>query len=50
MLARLDPRFLDRLWFPLGAQTKDETRAEAERAGLAAARTRREPGSVLPRR
>ena len=38
MLARLDPRFLDRLWFPLGSQTKDETRAEAERAGLTAAR------------
>ncbi len=38
MLARLDPRFLDRLWFPLGDQTKDETRAEAERHGLAAAR------------
>ena len=38
MLARLDPRFLDRLWFPLGDQTKEETRAEAERAGLAAAR------------
>jgi len=38
MLARLDPRFLDRVWFPLGAQTKSETRAEAERAGLAAAR------------
>jgi tRNA-specific 2-thiouridylase len=37
MLARLDPRFLERLWFPLGAQTKDETRAEAARAGLAAA-------------
>ena len=38
MLARLDPRFLHRLWFPLGTQTKDETRAEAERAGLSAAR------------
>jgi tRNA-uridine 2-sulfurtransferase len=38
MLARLDPRFLERLWFPLGEQTKAETRAEAERAGLAAAR------------
>src|SRR5580765_8507214 len=37
MLARLDPRFLDRLWFPLGEQGKDETRAEAERAGLEAA-------------
>jgi tRNA-specific 2-thiouridylase len=38
MLARLDPRFLSRLWFPLGSQTKAETRAEAERAGLAVAR------------
>jgi tRNA-specific 2-thiouridylase len=38
MLARVDPRVLDRIWFPLGDQTKDETRAEAERAGLAAAR------------
>jgi tRNA-specific 2-thiouridylase len=34
MLARLDPRFLDRLWFPLGKQGKDETRAEATQAGL----------------
>jgi tRNA-uridine 2-sulfurtransferase len=38
MLARLDPRFLDRVWFPLGEQTKAETRAQAEAAGLAAAR------------
>ena len=38
MLARLDPRVLDRIWFPLGEQTKDETRAEAARAGLAVAR------------
>jgi tRNA-specific 2-thiouridylase len=38
MLARLEPRLLDRVWFPLGDQLKDETRAEAERAGLAAAR------------
>jgi tRNA-specific 2-thiouridylase len=37
MLGRLDPRFLGRLWFPLGEQTKTETRAEAEAAGLAAA-------------
>ncbi|TMM05022.1 MAG: tRNA 2-thiouridine(34) synthase MnmA [Actinobacteria bacterium] len=37
MLARLDPRFLDRIWFPLGEQTKEETRAEAARAGLAVA-------------
>jgi tRNA-specific 2-thiouridylase len=34
MLARLDPRFLDRLWFPLGEQSKDDTRAEAAGAGL----------------
>ena len=38
MLARLDPRHLDRLWFPLGEQTKEETRAEAERAGLSVSR------------
>ena len=38
MLAKLDPRLLKRIWFPLGEQTKDETRAEAERAGLAASR------------
>jgi tRNA-specific 2-thiouridylase len=37
MLARVDPRLLDRIWFPLGEQTKEETRAEAARAGLAAA-------------
>jgi tRNA-uridine 2-sulfurtransferase len=34
MLARLDPAELDRVLFPLGEQTKDETRAEAHRAGL----------------
>ena len=38
MLARLDPRHLDRIWFPLGDQSKAETRLEAERAGLAVAR------------
>jgi tRNA-specific 2-thiouridylase len=37
MLARLDPRRLDRVWFPLGEQTKVETRAEADEAGLEAA-------------
>jgi tRNA-specific 2-thiouridylase len=37
MLARLDPRVLHRLWFPLGEQSKAETRAEAHRAGLEAA-------------
>jgi len=37
MLGRLDPALLDRIEFPLGEQTKDETRAEAARAGLAVA-------------
>jgi tRNA-uridine 2-sulfurtransferase len=37
MLARLEPGVLDRIWFPLGEQGKAETRAEAARAGLAAA-------------
>jgi tRNA-uridine 2-sulfurtransferase len=37
MLARLNPRFFDRLWFPLGDQTKEETRARARAAGLAVA-------------
>ena len=40
MLAHLDPRRLGRLALPLGDQTKEETRAEAERAGLAVARRR----------
>ena len=40
MLARVDPRLLERIWFPLGEQTKGETRAEAERAGLAVAARR----------
>ena len=38
MLARLDPGYLDRIWFPLGEQTKEETRGEAERAGLSVSR------------
>jgi tRNA-specific 2-thiouridylase len=38
MLATLSPPLLDRIAFPLGGQTKEETRAEAERAGLAVAR------------
>jgi tRNA-uridine 2-sulfurtransferase len=37
MLARVDPRVLPRLWFPLGDQGKPETRAEALAAGLEAA-------------
>jgi tRNA-specific 2-thiouridylase len=40
MLATLDSALLPRLWFPLGEQTKAETRAEAEAAGLSAARRR----------
>ena len=38
MLARLDPKHLERIWFPLGEQDKQTTRSEAARAGLAAAR------------
>jgi tRNA-uridine 2-sulfurtransferase len=38
MLAALDPRKLAHVSFPLGGQDKAATRAEAERAGLAAAR------------
>ena len=38
MLARLEPRLLAHVWFPLGDQQKEQTRAEAARAGLAAAR------------
>ena len=37
MLAGLDPAELESVWFPLGDQTKEETRAEAIRAGLDAA-------------
>jgi tRNA-specific 2-thiouridylase len=37
MLASLDPSKLARVAFPLGEQDKNATRAEAERAGLAAA-------------
>jgi tRNA-specific 2-thiouridylase len=38
MLAAVGPAFLERVRFPLGEQTKEETRAEAAAAGLAAAR------------
>jgi tRNA U34 2-thiouridine synthase MnmA/TrmU len=34
MLAKLDPRLLDRLSFPLGGLTKDAVRALAREAGL----------------
>jgi tRNA-uridine 2-sulfurtransferase len=37
MLARLAPHHLPHIRFPLGTQTKDETRVEAAAAGLAAA-------------
>jgi tRNA-specific 2-thiouridylase len=37
MLAQLSPAKLDRIAFPLGTQTKAQTRAEAKRAGLAVA-------------
>jgi tRNA-specific 2-thiouridylase len=38
MLAAVDPDLLARVRFPLGEQTKEETRAEATALGLAAAR------------
>src|SRR5256885_643826 len=38
MLARLDPKHLEHVWFPLGEQDKESTRTAAERAGLAVAR------------
>jgi len=37
MLASVDPALLGAVWFPLGESRKDEVRAEAARAGLAAA-------------
>jgi tRNA-uridine 2-sulfurtransferase len=37
MLASVDPALLGAVWFPLGESRKDEIRAEAARAGLAAA-------------
>ena len=40
MLASVPSEILDRCWFPLGGQTKAQTRAEAQAAGLAAARAR----------
>ena len=49
MLARLDPRHLERIWFPLGRADEggDPRRGRARRAGRRA--PRREPGGVLPR-
>ncbi|HEY3205630.1 MAG TPA: tRNA 2-thiouridine(34) synthase MnmA [Gaiellaceae bacterium] len=48
MLGRLDPRSLERIWFPLGEQTKEATRAEAAAAGLAvAARTESQEACFL---
>jgi tRNA-uridine 2-sulfurtransferase len=37
MLARIDPRHLERIDFPLGESSKDEVRAEARAGGLAVA-------------
>jgi tRNA-specific 2-thiouridylase len=37
MLAAVDPKLLEHVHFPLGEQTKEQTRAEAAAAGLAAA-------------
>ena len=49
MLARLEPRLLPRVWFPLGDQRKDETRAEAARGGIGGGPTAGVAGGVLPR-
>ena len=38
MLAAVDPALLERVRFPLGEQTKIETRSEAAAAGLESAR------------
>jgi tRNA-specific 2-thiouridylase len=40
MLATVDPGLLERVEFPLGSQSKEDTRAEAKAAGLAAASRR----------
>jgi tRNA-specific 2-thiouridylase len=40
MLATVDPALLDRIGFPLGAETKSAVRAEAEAVGLTAAHRR----------
>jgi len=40
MLSTVPPGLLDRVGFPLGGQTKEETRAEAATAGLAVAQRR----------
>jgi tRNA-specific 2-thiouridylase len=40
MLASVPAEILERCWFPLGGQTKAETRAQARAAGLAAAAAR----------
>ena len=37
MLGQVDPEILPRLWFPLGGQSKAQTRAEARAEGLAVA-------------
>ena len=49
MLAAVDPALLERVRFPLGDQTKEETRAEAARARARGCATRGESGGVLPR-
>ncbi len=49
MLAAVDPALLERVRFPLGEQTKEETRAEAVCCRARGRAPRREPGGVLPR-
>ena len=46
----LDPAKLERIWFPLGEQTKEQMRAEAATRGSRGCTPAREPGGLLPRR
>jgi len=48
MLAALNPRHLGQVSFPLGGQDKEATRAEAERAGLDAARRPESQEAAFP--
>ena len=50
MLAPLDPALLDRIEFPLGEQTKAETRSRGGRRRARGRGAPREPGGLLPRR
>ena len=48
MLARLDPRSLARVWFPLGEQTQGGDAGRGRGRGAGGGAAAREPGGVLP--